>query len=99
VALYAVMFDFAELRRVRALVAVADLGHERLLGKLGIRTRRYGPPATLDDPRMQEPIRIVAGEIPLLEQDRTRLQFLRTYAESMEIYDDTLVWRPARVSA
>jgi N-acyl-L-homoserine lactone synthetase len=99
VALYAVMFDFAELRRAKALVAVADLGHERLLSKIGIRTRRYGPPAMLGDADMADPIQIVAGEIPLLEQDRSRLQFLRTYAESMEIRDDTLVWRPARVSA
>jgi hypothetical protein len=53
----------------------------------------------LGDADMAEPIQIVAGEIPLLEQDRSRLQFLRTYAESMEIRDDTLVWRPARVSA
>ena len=99
VALYAVMFHFAAARRAKALVAVADLGHERLLGKLGIRTRRYGAPVSLGDPNMGEPIQIVAGEIPLAEQDRTRLQFLRSCAESMEIRDDTLVWRPARVSA
>jgi len=99
VALYAAMFHFAETRRAKALVAVADLGHERLLSKIGIRTRRYGPPITLGDHQMTEPIQIVAGEIPLAEQDRTRLQFLRNCAESMEIRDDTLVWRPARVSA
>lgn len=99
VALYAAMFHFAETRRAKALVAVSDLGHERLLSKIGIRTRRYGPPVTLGDHQMIEPIQIVAGEIPLAEQDRTRLQFLRNCAESMEIRDDTLVWRPARVSA
>lgn len=99
VALYAVMFHFGETRRAKALVAVADLGHERLLGKLGIRTRRYGPPVMLGDRHMAEPIQIVAGEIPLAEQDRSRLQFLRNSAESMEIRDDTLVWRPVRVSA
>jgi len=99
VVLYAAMFHFAETRRAKALVAVADLGHERLLSKIGIRTRRYGPPITLGDHQMTEPIQIVAGEIPLAEQDRTRLQFLRNCAESMEIRDDTLVWRPARVSA
>ena len=93
------IFHFAETRRAKALVAVADLGHERLLSKIGIRTRRYGPPITLGDHQMTEPIQIVAGEIPLAEQDRTRLQFLRNCAESMEIRDDTLVWRPARVSA
>lgn len=98
-ALYAVMFRFAETRRAKALVAVADLGHERLLSKIGIRTRRYGPPITLDDDGIAEPIQIVAGEIPLAEQDRSRLQFLRKSAESMEIRDDTLVWRPVRVSA
>ncbi|MPZ58018.1 MAG: GNAT family N-acetyltransferase [Rhizobiales bacterium] len=99
VMLYAVMFHFAEMRRAKALVAVADISHERLLGKIGIRTRRYGPPIVLGDPSMSEPIQIVAGEIPLAEQERTRLQFLRTCSESMEIRDDTLVWRPVRVSA
>jgi acyl homoserine lactone synthase len=97
--LYAVMFRFAELRRARALVAVADLGHERLLGKIGIRTRRYGPPIWLGAEETGEPIQIVAGEIPIVEQDRTRLQFLRTRADAVEIRDDTLVWRPAAVSA
>ena len=99
IVLYAVMLHFAEARGAKALVAVADLGHERLLGKLGIRTRRYGPPVTLGGSHMREPVQIVAGEIPLAEQDRTRLRFLRNCAESMEIHDDTLVWRPARVSA
>jgi N-acyl-L-homoserine lactone synthetase len=97
--LYAVMFRFAEMRRARALVAVADLSHERLLGKIGIRTRRYGPPAWLGSEQCVEPIQIVAGEIPIAEQDRTRLQFLRTRADAVEIRDDTLVWRPAAVSA
>ena len=99
VLLYAVMFQFALLRSAKALVAVADLGHERLLSKLGIRTRRYGPPFTLGNAHMREPIQIVAGEIPLAEQDRRRMQFLRTCTEAMEIHDDTLVWRPSRVSA
>ena len=99
VMLYAMMFRFAESRRAKALVAIADLGHERLLARLGIRTRRYGPPIALQDADMPEPIKVVAGEIPIAEQDRTRLQFLRSCAESMEIRDDTLVWRPERVSA
>jgi len=99
VVLYAVMFRFAETRRAKALVAVADLGHERLLGKIGIRTRRYGPPVWLGAEQTGEPIQIVAGEIPIAEQDRSRLQFLRTRADAVEIRDDTVVWRPAAVSA
>jgi N-acyl-L-homoserine lactone synthetase len=99
VVLYAVMFRFAEMRRAKALVAVADLGHERLLSKIGIRTRRYGPPVWLSAEETGEPIQIVAGEIPIAEQDRARLQFLRTRADAVEIRDDTLVWRPAAVSA
>ena len=99
VALYAVMFRFAEMRRAKALVAVADLGHERLLAKIGIRTRRYGPPVWLGAEETGEPIQIVAGEIPIGEQDRSRLQFLRTRSDAVEIRDDTMVWRPAAVSA
>jgi N-acyl-L-homoserine lactone synthetase len=99
VVLYAVMFRFAEMRRAKALVAVADLGHERLLSRIGIRTRRYGPPVWLGTKQTAEPMQIVAGEIPISEQDRKRLQFLRTRADAVEIRDDTVVWRPAAVSA
>src|SRR5690349_5062276 len=41
---YALMFRFAHTRQATTLVAVADLQHERLLARVGIRTRRYGPP-------------------------------------------------------
>jgi N-acyl-L-homoserine lactone synthetase len=99
VILYAVMFRFAEMRRAKALVAVADLGHERLLGKIGVRTRRYGPPVWLGAEACAAPLQIVAGEIPISEQDHKRLQFLRTRADAVEIRDDTVVWRPAAVSA
>jgi N-acyl-L-homoserine lactone synthetase len=87
------------MRRAKALVAVADLGHERLLSRIGIRTRRYGPPVWLGTKQTAEPMQIVAGEIPISEQDRKRLQFLRTRADAVEIRDDTVVWRPAAVSA
>ena len=32
--LYAIMFSFADMVNARALVAVTDLGHERLLSKI-----------------------------------------------------------------
>jgi len=99
VVLYAVMLRFAEMRRAKALVAVADLSHERLLSQIGIRTRRYGPPVWLGVEQSAEPLQIVAGEIPIGEQDRKRLQSLRTRADAVEIRDDTVVWRPTAVSA
>jgi acyl homoserine lactone synthase len=96
--LYAVMFHFAELRGAKALVAVADLGHERVLRKIGVKTRRYGPPVWVGNEngaRMQ----VVAGEIPLAEQKDDCMNFLRTLTAKVDIRDDTLVRRPARVSA
>src|SRR3981081_4622120 len=44
---YALMFRFAELRSAEALVAMADLGYERLTHRQNIRTRRFGPPQVI----------------------------------------------------
>jgi acyl homoserine lactone synthase len=98
-ALYALMFSFAEARKARALVAIADLGHERLLRRIGINTHRYGPPAVIGADRWGTPIEVVAGEIPIAEQDASRLRFLKSQADEVEISDETLVLGPTRVYA
>jgi acyl homoserine lactone synthase len=97
--LYAVMFHFAELRGAKALVAVADLGHERVLRKIGVKTRRYGPPVWVGTETQGARMQIVAGEIPLAEQKDDCMKFLRSFTAKVDIRDDTLVRRPARVSA
>lgn len=90
-ALYSAMFRFALRRQAAALVAIADLAHERYLATLGIRTIRYGDPAAIGFDRMGRPIEAVAGEIPLLGQGHHRFLSLLKIANAMEFNDETLV--------
>jgi len=99
VRLYAVMFGFAERVSAKALVAVTDLGHERLLGKIGVRTRRYGQPVMLRPDQSDKPLQVVAGDIPISQQRRETVRFLQSCANQIEIRDETLVQRPVRISA
>ena len=99
VGLYAVMFEFADRVNAKALVAVTDLGHERLLGKIGVRTRRYGPPVMLRPDQSGRPLQVVAGDIPIGQQRSETVQFLQSCAKQIEIRDETLVQRPVRISA
>ena len=96
---YALMFRFAQMRQAATLVAVADLHHERLMTRVGIRTRRYGPPQVVGTTGDGSPILAVAGEIPLREQTGTRFSSLLEFAKDVEIDDEALVLGPARVSA
>lgn len=88
---YAVMLQFGYLRRAKGLVALVDLSHERLLRKLGIVTRRYGPPGIVGRDRTGRSISAVAGEIPLTEQSAQSLSKLMSIIEQVEIVDETLV--------
>jgi len=99
IGLYAVMFAFADRVNARALVAVTDLGHERLLGKIGVRTRRYGQPKTLRPDQSERPLQVVAGDIPIAQQRPETVRFLQSCADEIEIRDETLVQRPVRISA
>ncbi|MGB7035423.1 MAG: acyl-homoserine-lactone synthase [Xanthobacteraceae bacterium] len=99
IGLYAVMFRFAERVNARALVAVTDLGHERLLGKIGVRTRRYGQPVMLRPDQSERPLQVVAGDIPISQQQSETVRFLQACANQIEIRDETLVQRPIRISA
>ena len=96
---YTAMFRFAHSRQASALVAVVDLNHERLLGTLGIRTRRYGPPQPIGTDTNGQIITGVAGEIPVTEQGDPRFSTLLVAAQSIEVSDETLVFGSARVSA
>ena len=96
---YALMFRFALTRQATTLVAVADLQHERLLARFGIRTRRYGPPQVVGETEDGSAILAVAGEIPVREQTGARFSSLLELARHVEIDDEALVFGPARVSA
>jgi len=97
---YALMFHFALKRNITALVAIADLGHERLLRAMGIRTRRYGPPGIVGVDAWGQPIVSVAGDIPIAEQPQEFIRLLSTLCETeLEITDETHVLGRASVYA
>jgi N-acyl-L-homoserine lactone synthetase len=97
---YALMFDFAQRRDATALIAIADLGHERLLRAMGIRTRRYGPPGVVGVDAWGQPIVSVAGDIPIAEQSPELIRLLSNLCETeLEITDETHVLGRASVYA
>ncbi len=96
---YGLMLRFAHENKIRALVAVTDLTHERLLKRIGIRTRRYGSPQIVDLDHRGQPIKAVAGEISMAAQDEAVLASLLLHTQHMDIFDEALVLGPQRVSA
>jgi N-acyl-L-homoserine lactone synthetase len=103
---YALMFRFAELRGAEALVAMADLGYERFLQRMKIRTRRFGPPQVIGADNRGLPRTAVAGEIPVNERDNPGLSRFLDLGRQLEISDATHVFgrsgvpaRPAAVFA
>jgi N-acyl-L-homoserine lactone synthetase len=97
--LYSLMFRFAHLTHATSLVALADLRYERFLSLLGIRTRRYGPPQIIGTDERGAPLAVVAGDIPLQNQRGRRFESLLELANTLEIDDEALVFRPRRLSA
>lgn len=97
--LYAAMLNFGRVRQARALVALVDLGHERMLRSLGIKVRRYGDPMSVGTDREGRPIMAVAGEIPLLDQNPALHAAVSRALSKLEVTDETLVLGPDRVSA
>ncbi|MEG6508234.1 acyl-homoserine-lactone synthase [Methyloligella sp. 2.7D] len=97
--LYSLMFRFGHSRQATALVALADLTYERFLTRLGIRTRRYGPPQVIGTDRSGRNLRAVAGEIPLQDQNGEKFQQLLSLASKLDIQDEAHVRRSERISA
>src|SRR5690606_34743778 len=89
--LYSLMFRFAHSRQASALVALADMRHERFLARIGIRTRRYGLPQIVGEDANGEPLQAVAGDIPLANQRGWRFDALLKLVDDVEISDETLV--------
>ena len=96
---YALMFRFAELRGAEALVALADLTYERFLSRMGIRTRRYGPPQVIGRDRDGRPLTALAGEIPLDLAENPGLTKFLDLGRQLEIHDATYVLGRARIPA
>lgn len=96
---YALMFRFAQERGARSLVAIADLGYERFLRTLGIKTRRYGPPQIIGATTDGQPLELVAGEIPITDQSGPKFELLMKKSQQIEVTDETAVFRPSRLSA
>jgi N-acyl-L-homoserine lactone synthetase len=88
---YALMFRFAELRDAEALVAMADLGYERFLQRMNIRTRRFGPPQVIGADRSGLPLTALAGEIPINQADNPGLGKFLDLGRQLEISDATHV--------
>jgi acyl homoserine lactone synthase len=97
--LYAAMLNFGWTRHARALVALVDLGHERVLRGHRVKVRRYGPPTLVGSDRAGRPIMAVAGEIPLHEQSQALHEAAARALSKLELTDETLVLGPDRVSA
>ncbi len=97
--LYSLMFRFGYSRQSYALVALADLTYERFLTRLGIRTRRYGPPQVIGTDRAGRLLTAVAGEIPLQDQSGEKFRKLLSLASMVDVQDDTIVRGSERISA
>jgi N-acyl-L-homoserine lactone synthetase len=97
--LYGLMFHFALWRRLKSLVAVTDLFHERYLARLKIRTRRFGLPQVFEQETDGKSFKLVAGEIPIALQSDIHLQAILAYLNGVTINDDTLVFGRQSVSA
>lgn len=97
--LYALMFQFALMHNARSLVAVTDLVHERYLLKRNIRTRRFGLPQQFATGARFGKFQLVAGEIPISEQDPIHLQNLMSNLNGVSIDDKALVLGRSRLQA
>lgn len=96
---YAAMFHFALGVNAVSLVAFCDVGHERLLRRIGIKTRRFGEPELIDHDNAGRPIHAVAGEIVMAQQDPKRLRLLIAPTKNMEIEDGAALFGRPRLSA
>jgi N-acyl-L-homoserine lactone synthetase len=97
--LYSLMVRLALVRNVRSLVAIAELSHERLLNKIGLKTVRYGDTHIVGFTHDGSWILAVAGEIPIPHEMPTRLRKILQVTQQMDIIDETEIFRRQRLSA
>ncbi len=96
---HALMLHFAKTIGAKSLVAVTDLVYERVLRRFGIRTQRFGPPATIGIDRSGRELMGVAGEIVISQQSGTRYRRLLALASKLEIQDVSHVFRRQLIPA
>jgi acyl homoserine lactone synthase len=97
--LYSLMIRFAFARNAAALVALAELSHERLLNRIGLSTSRYGDVQIVgfhDDGRW---ILAVAGEIPIPRNPSPTVRALLELTQAMDISDEASIFGRERLSA
>ena len=97
--LYSLMLRFALGRNAKALVALAELAHERLLNRIGLSTSRYGELQIVGFREDGRWILAVAGEIPMPRKLPPSFKALLELTRTMEIHDDALVFGRERLSA
>lgn len=97
--LYSLMFRLALPRNVNALVAIVELSHERLLGKIGLKTIRYGDVHIVGFSNDGGWILAVAGEIPLSPESQPRLSEILQLTQQMDIVDETHILGRTLLSA
>lgn len=96
---YSAVFHFAHHIGAVSLVAFAEVAKERLVTRIGIKTKLLGEPTHIGEDAYGKPIICVAGELPLNLQGGSRFQKLLSYTEKTEIYDAASIFRRSRVSA
>lgn len=97
--LYSLMVRFALNRHATALVALAELAHERLLNRIGLSTSRYGDTQIVGFRDDGSWILAVAGEIPIPTLPGANFKTLLDLTQTMDISDDASVFGCKRLSA
>ncbi|UQE03621.1 acyl-homoserine-lactone synthase [Bradyrhizobium japonicum] len=98
-ALYSLLMRFAKARNAVALVALAELPHERLLNRIGLPTLRYGDAQVVGFRDDGARILAVAGEIPILREPSPAFRALLSLTQFMEISDEASLFGCERLSA
>jgi len=96
---YASMFRFLEIQGGNSIVGFCDIAHRRLLERVGIETRSYGPAMEIGRDAHNRPVVVVAGEMPLPTNPSLRFKKLMSFANQMEIKDGTTVFGYSSLSA
>jgi N-acyl-L-homoserine lactone synthetase len=97
--LYSLLIRFALARNAVALVALADIAHERLLNRIGLATSRYGDVQIVGFRHDGAWILAVAGEIPIPRELSPAFRALLALTQFMEISDDASIFGCERLSA
>lgn len=97
--LYSLLIRFALARNAMALVALAELSHERLLNRLGLSTSRYGDVQIVGFREDGRWILAVAGEIRIPQRLSPAIGALLQLTHAMEIVDEASIFGRERLSA